>query len=54
MHSVRELLQVSFRLLADISKAPEDVKAVRKVYENCGIIEVAEPSDDEDEHYEFE
>ena len=54
MHSVRKLLQVSFRLLAGISKAPEDVEAVREVYEDCGIIKVVEPSDDEDEDYEVE
>ena len=54
MHSAKELLQVGVRLWAGISSAPEDVEAVREVYEDCGIIEVAEPSDDEDEDYEVE
>ena len=48
------MLQADVRLWAGISKAPEDVEAVREVYEDCGIIKVVEPSDDEDEDYEVE
>ena len=54
MHSARELKKASVRLCQGKSSAPQDVKAVREVYVDCRIIEVAEPSDDEDEDYESE
>ena len=51
-HSAEDLIAAGVKLWAGISTDPDDMEVVRQVYEDCGIIEVAEPRGDEDSEYE--
>ena len=52
VHSAKELIRVGVKLWANISDCPEDMEAVREVYEDGGIIEQDEEHGDDDSDYE--